>query len=249
MKRRRAASFDRSALVNHVFVQCNDVCMDIVIVNKSRFFFDVLFGILTKDEGVGRVHFGCDEHATHDAIIAGIDVAIFSPHSMEASVHHRQKWGTGDFPYKRVVTTTDVDVPFVLNACRLGFDGVLDLAAPSTSFVDYLRRVVSGQEKLAVHPYLANSRVDIGSLTDSRVVCHDATDVHIIDLLAMGLSDKEIAASVYLSCQTVRNRISRMLQDSDARNRTQLAVRHIRKNSLEVDARLATLATSPPLSR
>jgi DNA-binding NarL/FixJ family response regulator len=52
----------------------------------------------------------------------------------------------------------------------------------------------------------------------------DATDRRIAERIAQGWSDKQIAADVYLSLQTVRNRVSRLLSRFDKDNRTQLAL-------------------------
>lgn len=50
------------------------------------------------------------------------------------------------------------------------------------------------------------------------------TDKAILECLCQGMSDKEIAARVYLSSQTVRNRISAILHRCGKQNRTQLAL-------------------------
>ena len=52
----------------------------------------------------------------------------------------------------------------------------------------------------------------------------DANDRMIASLIAQGYSDKQIAETVYLGLQTVRNRVSRMLSRFDKQNRTQLAL-------------------------
>lgn len=52
----------------------------------------------------------------------------------------------------------------------------------------------------------------------------DANDRHIARLIAMGYSDKQIAETVFLGLQTVRNRVSRMLSRFEKENRTQLAL-------------------------
>ncbi len=52
----------------------------------------------------------------------------------------------------------------------------------------------------------------------------DANDRHIARLIALGYSDKQIAETVFLGLQTVRNRVSRMLSRFDKENRTQLAL-------------------------
>lgn len=52
----------------------------------------------------------------------------------------------------------------------------------------------------------------------------DATDRAILSALVAGKRDRDIAATVMLSTQTVRNRMSRMLERLDLENRVQLAV-------------------------
>lgn len=52
----------------------------------------------------------------------------------------------------------------------------------------------------------------------------DANDRQIAKLIAMGYSDKQIAETVFLGLQTVRNRVSRLLSRFHKENRTQLAL-------------------------
>lgn len=52
----------------------------------------------------------------------------------------------------------------------------------------------------------------------------DDVDVTIISLVAEGLPNRDIARQVFLSCQTVRNRLTRIFDITGAGNRTQLAV-------------------------
>jgi hypothetical protein len=51
----------------------------------------------------------------------------------------------------------------------------------------------------------------------------DSIDEDIVRLISYGFSNGEIAESISLSVQTVRNRISQLLVLSGARNRTQLS--------------------------
>jgi DNA-binding CsgD family transcriptional regulator len=52
---------------------------------------------------------------------------------------------------------------------------------------------------------------------------HDDFDRQILGLVCVGMQDADIACVVHLSTQTVKNRISAMLDRSGLRNRTQLA--------------------------
>lgn len=51
----------------------------------------------------------------------------------------------------------------------------------------------------------------------------DEVDRSIVQMIAAGYTDREIADAVFLSHQTVRNRVSRILMYSGAKNRTHLA--------------------------
>ncbi len=88
------------------------------------------------------------------------------------------------------------------------------------------------------------------SIDDTRLVCRDhvmrsvpvpdflvrgdvtirtLTDREIVGLIAAGYSDKEIAEVLHYSHQTICNRVSRLLLETGARNRTQLAVKFTTK--------------------
>jgi DNA-binding NarL/FixJ family response regulator len=55
-------------------------------------------------------------------------------------------------------------------------------------------------------------------------VITDETDRKILLLISQGKFDKEISQELFLSTQTIRNRVSRILTESGARNRTHLAI-------------------------
>lgn len=72
------------------------------------------------------------------------------------------------------------------------------------------------------------SRVEaVTSVNDEGIAVHDQIDREITHMIAAGYADLDIAAAVCLSHQTVRNRISRLLGDSGARNRTHLACMYL----------------------
>jgi two-component system, NarL family, response regulator DevR len=60
------------------------------------------------------------------------------------------------------------------------------------------------------------------------------SDRHILSLLATGKTDPEIAAIMYLSTQTIRNRMSRLLGEFGLANRTQLAL-FVAQHTIEND--------------
>ena len=73
----------------------------------------------------------------------------------------------------------------------------------------------------------AESGQNTGSDTDALL---NAKELECAALVAQGLSNKEIASSLYLSEGTVRNMISQILEKLALRDRTQLAIYYLRKN-------------------
>lgn len=134
---------------------------------------------------------------------------------------------------RRVVASTMVDDVVKVKAAYNGFFDVLDLDEPMESLVDALRQIHAGTSRLAADRMWATvSRP--GQRTDIAAAMLDQVDHTIIDLVSLGLSDQEIAHVVHLSRQTVRNRISKMLERSDLNNRTQMAWMHTSQVLVEV---------------
>ena len=106
------------------------------------------------------------------------------------------------------------------SALDFGFDGSVDLRSPARMIADELRVVYdSNIQRRFVH-------MDTRTSTETGLafVCLDTFDRRILAFLTMGLSDREISSKVHLSPQTVRNRVSRMLDRAHVSNRTQLAM-------------------------
>jgi len=111
----------------------------------------------------------------------------------------------------------------ILEASRLGAADLLDKAAAPDTIIERIFEVAGGQT------FLGDSRlVGVAKRLSERGVLGllslSSMDRHIMALIAEGLTDRQIADRVYLSPQTVRNRISRILTALDKDNRTQLAL-------------------------
>ena len=100
--------------------------------------------------------------------------------------------------------------------------GYVDLGG---SELDVARKIVDiGRRNLGLGPEDA-----LRARERHGVDCRDEVDDQIMDGIAEGLSDVEIAGAIHYAVQSVRNRVSRILQDSGVRNRTELAVMFIRE--------------------
>lgn len=131
-------------------------------------------------------------------------------------------------PHKRVVVTTSYSPMLLVVAAQAGFDEVIDISQPIETVVTQLIGVARGNRSLRSNPILKLLDYPL-DLSHAEVFYGDKTDEQIVALVAAGLSDREIADLVYLSCQTVRNRVSKLLEGCGLRNRTQLALLYTRR--------------------
>jgi DNA-binding NarL/FixJ family response regulator len=127
--------------------------------------------------------------------------------------------------------TTFSDDEYIVKALELGVKGYL-LKQDYKSLHASLHAALNGQtvfggavvEKLPelVHPKDSSKEYDYAA--------HDITEkeYEVIQLVAEGYSNKEIAATLFLSEGTVRNYLSSILEKMELRDRTQLAIFYLR---------------------
>jgi DNA-binding NarL/FixJ family response regulator len=115
----------------------------------------------------------------------------------------------------------------VIRAIRAGADGYLLKNSESKRVVDAIRAVARGDS--IIDPELASKvmnefrrlsdiedGVNVAGLTDREVA--------LLQLVAHGLSNKEIAEELGLAESTVKNRLSILFQKLDVKDRTQAAI-------------------------
>ncbi|MEV0696541.1 response regulator transcription factor [Saccharopolyspora sp. NPDC050389] len=127
-----------------------------------------------------------------------------------------------------VMTTFDLD-EYALSALRNGASGFLLKDAPPESLVTAVRSVASGDAVVA--PSVTKRLLDRflgergGQLRDASVldVLTDR-EREVLVLVAKGLSNAEIAGTLFLSEATVKTHLGRILSKLDVRDRVQAVV-------------------------
>ena len=111
------------------------------------------------------------------------------------------------------------------DAVRFGFGGAVSIGGTATDdeVASEIRRcLTSGLSKAAVR-----QSADIMAARHAFGVLYlDQIDFDIGYLVSVGMTDREIAATVHLAPQTIRNRVSAILYRSRLMNRTDLAIHH-----------------------
>ncbi|WP_250009937.1 response regulator transcription factor [Actinoplanes sp. M2I2] len=126
-----------------------------------------------------------------------------------------------------VVTTFNLD-EYVYEALRAGASGFLLKDAPPAQLLHGIRTVASGAALLApevtrrlVGRYAARIRPAGGTPPDSALT---ARELEVLRLIANGLSNSEIAATLVISHETVKTYVSRILSKLNLRDRVQAVV-------------------------
>lgn len=125
---------------------------------------------------------------------------------------------------KILFLTTFSDDEYIVKALRIGAKGYIikqnfECIVPSLRAV-YTGQSVFGEDIVTKIPALINnsSKIDFSDFGITE------KELQIINIVAEGLSNKEIANQLYLSEGTVRNSISTILEKLRLRDRTQLAI-------------------------
>lgn len=120
--------------------------------------------------------------------------------------------------------TTFSDDEYIVRALRIGAKGYI-LKQDFESLIPALTAVMNGQSVFGSE--IVTKLPDLISKTEGYDYSQrgiNEKEVQIIELIAEGLSNKEIAEKLYLSEGTIRNYLSAILEKLELRDRTQLAV-------------------------
>ncbi len=135
------------------------------------------------------------------------------------------------YPDARILyLTTFLDDEYILEALRIGAKGYLmkssyDAVLPSLYAVQNGQRVF-GDEIIEQIPRIigGDSGSQVAGATDRLSAVLTPQEIVLVEQVAEGKNNKEIAETLHFSEGTVRNYISTILEKLELRDRTQLAV-------------------------
>lgn len=134
-------------------------------------------------------------------------------------------------PKRRVLSAPVITEQFVRWAQQNNFDAIVDAVEDPFTLGQRVRDACFSHPDPAGIP---NSRIT------GTIPYRDLVDQGIVRLVAVGLSNEEIASRTNLALPTVRNRISRLMELSGARNRTHLAAMYLIPHAAEFRDDLST---------
>lgn len=136
---------------------------------------------------------------------------------------------------KLLVLSTYHDDHYIQAAMDAGADGYVLKCVAIEELVEIIKSFCSGEPKLS--PYLVNLTRDINTAGKSAEYCQiDALSIRekqVLDCIADGKGNKEIAGMLYISTETVKSHVKNIFKKLKVKNRIE-AVRTARKNKLVV---------------
>ncbi len=124
-----------------------------------------------------------------------------------------------------LILTSFADDEALFDAIMAGAAGYLLKQIKSTDLVDAVRRVASGQSLL--DPEVTAKvleRIRVGPQEDARLARLSEQERKILDLIAEGLTNRQIAERMFLAEKTVKNYVSNVLAKLGMDRRTEAAV-------------------------
>ena len=173
--------------------------------------------------GAQAVRQACELHP--DVVLMDLNMPGMS------GVEATQRLTTAAPLVKVLVLTVAADERHVMDALLAGACGYLLKEAPVDQIVEAVRAAARGESMIS--PRVANRlirRLREPSEADPDFAGAELTrrEHEVLELLARGMSNPEIAGALYLSEHTVKNYVSSLLAKLQVENRIQAAVRAVR---------------------
>jgi DNA-binding NarL/FixJ family response regulator len=140
--------------------------------------------------------------------------------------------GTPELADVRVIVLTTFEVDeYVLAALRSGASGFLGKSVEPEELLDAIRIVAGGDALLSpratrslIARFLTQPQDGAPDLRPDALEALTDREREIVALVALGLSNQDIAARLYLSPLTVKTHVNRAMAKLDVRDRAQLVV-------------------------
>ena len=179
-------------------------------------------------DGTDAVHLACTRNP--DVIL--MDLEMPGKDGITAIKEIRQKQQKS----KILVLTSYTDDERVIAAIRAGADGYLPKTTTPDDLLQAIRRVHQGD--LPLDPSVASTVVRElnrpSQPPQSRPDRLTEREIDVIKLIAMGLTNQQIASELALSDRTVSTHVSRILTKLQLENRTQAALYALRAGIAEL---------------
>ncbi len=200
--------------------------IDIIIIDDDKIICDALSQIINQNEqyNVLDVGYSYDDAIRlfykHKPNIALFDIRLGDKNGIDAAEKI-----LSDYPDAKIIfLSTFSEDEYILKAVSIGAKGYI-IKHDIDTIISSLKSVNNGQVVFAKEVYEKLPTL-LKEKKEQETQPFDFTEmqIEILELVALGLNNKEIAEKLFLGEGTVRNYISNLLTKLNLRNRTELAI-------------------------
>ena len=136
---------------------------------------------------------------------------------------------------KVLILTVHNEIEYLLRAVDIGIDGYILKDSDSATLVEAIEIVYSGQTYIEPSlTNLLNANLAERDVMKDKINELTKREVEVLKLLANGMFNKEIAATLNISERTVKNHVSNIFKKIMVSDRTQAAVFAIKNNLVKI---------------
>ena len=150
-----------------------------------------------------------------------MDVRMPVMNGLEATRIIKERWPDT----KILILTTFNDDEYAMQALKDGANGFLLKTSEPSKLIEAVHSCMNGG--LTIHDEVAAKVMPrLLQRNEKPIMDVDLTarEIEITKLIGEGLTNKEISAQLHLSIGTIKNHLTQILQKTDLRDRTQLAI-------------------------
>lgn len=138
------------------------------------------------------------------------------------------------YPFKIIVLTIHEDREYLFKTIQMGAEGYILKDAEPSVLIEAIRNVFKGESY--IQPNMTKELVK----EFNRITLHEkgkneennltAREIEVLQLIAEGMINKEIAKQLYISEKTVKNHVSNIFKKLNVSDRTQAAIYAFKNN-------------------
>nr|WP_171051915.1 response regulator transcription factor [Alteribacter natronophilus] len=208
---------------------------DIMIVDDHTVLRDGLKTIFSMEKGfnvVAEAESGEEALRTLEDIqpeVVIMDINLPGKNGVEVTAEIKAQWPD----VKVLILTMYKHDEYFMSAITKGAEGYLLKDAPSEEVVDAVKSLMSGEA--VIHPSMAKKLLDLHQHPEKAPEKNQneltAREKEVLECLVKGMSNKDIAAELFISDKTVKIHVSKILRKLGVKSRSQ-AVIHAIQNDL-----------------
>ena len=199
----------------------------VLICDDHEMVRQALASVLNEEDDISVVH-TTNSVASTLALLQekadDIDIAVLDVRLGDGTGHNITEWIKSKHPRINVVLLTSfLEDDVLVTGYSTKASAIVLKGAPAHELVEAIRDASAGLQLInAVEVRAASKR--LSTLPTNALSVLSEIDREIAVLISRGMTDRDIAETVHFSLQTVKNRVSKILTQVGAANRTQLAV-------------------------